>query len=262
MKRKMEKVEDKRPERSLTKNIHRKAGRSKGTITVRRRGGGAKRLYRMVEFGQPRLGEAEVLFIEYDPYRTANIILVQYEDGTKEYRLSYHKAKKGDRITIGEEAPTEPGNRMRLKNIPVGTKIYNVELTPNGGGKMMRSAGSSSEIMGREGKYAILKMPSKELRKVHDNCFATVGRVSNPEHRFEEIGKAGGSRHRGRRPKVRGTAMPAGPHPHGGGEGKTSIGLKHPKTYKGKLARGGKTRRRKHTDQYIVKNRREVKRKR
>lgn len=258
---KNEQTSKERPIKSLTEGSHRKKGRSKGKITSRRRGGGAKRLYRTVEFGQSSYGQAEVLSVEYDPNRTTNNILVRYDDGREEYRIAYSEAKAGDKIEIGEDVPSEKGNRMRIGNIPVSSRVYNVEFVPGEGGKMMRSAGTTAEIMGREGKYVILKMPSKEIRKVHEGCFATIGQPSNPEHRFGKIGKAGRARHMGRRPKVRGTAMPAGPHPHGGGEGKTSIGLKHPKTFKGKLARGGKTRRRKHTDKYIIKNRREAKKK-
>ncbi len=244
--------------KKLTKKIKRHAGRSKGKITVRRKGGGAKKLYRLVSFGQEKKDmQGEVVSIEYDPYRTADIIKLEYEDGSRQYRIAPHGIEVGDKVVVSDQCESSPGNRMRLENIPIGTPVYNVELLPNQGGKMMRSAGSSAEVLGQEGKHVILKMPSKEVRKVHSQCFATIGRVSNPEHRFEKEKKAGTGRHKGRRPKVRGTAMPAGPHPHGGGEGKTSIGLKHPKTPWGKIAHGGKTRRRKHTDKYIIKRRNE-----
>ncbi len=246
--------------KKLTKKIKMHAGRSKGKITVRRKGGGAKKLYRLVSFGQEKKDmQGEVISIEYDPYRTADIIKIEYEDGSKHYRIAPHGIEVGDKVIVSDKCEPEPGNRMRLENIPIGTSVYNVELVPDQEGKMMRSAGSSAEVLGQEGKHVILKMPSKEVRKVHSQCFATVGRVSNPEHRFEKEKKAGTGRHKGRRPKVRGTAMPAGPHPHGGGEGKTSIGLKHPKTPWGKIAHGGKTRRRKHTDKYIIKRRNEKK---
>ena len=259
---KREKTSKKKPEKSLTKKLKSKSGRgSGGRITVRRRGAGARRRYRMVEFGQPMIGiKGKVLAVEYDPYRTSNIILVEYEGGKKEYRIAYYQAKEGDEIIIDEQTPVKPGNRMKLKNIPIGTKVYNIELTPQSKGKIIRAAGASADVMGLEGVYAMVKMPSKELRRIHSECYATIGRVSNPEHRFEKIGKAGTARHMGRRPKVRGTAMAAGPHPHGGGEGKTSIGLKYPKTPWGKIAHGGKTRRRKNTDKYIIKNRKQAKR--
>lgn len=257
MKRK-DKLADKRPEKSLTKRMKKHAGRSKGKITVRRRGGGAKRLYRLVTFGQEiKDVKGKVETVEYDPYRTADIALVRYENDEKEYRLAAQETEPGDEIMISDKAELREGNRMRLENIPIGTAVYNVELVPGEGGKIVRSAGTSTEVLGQEGRFVILKMPSGEIRKVHKRCFATVGRVSNPQHRFKKKTKAGQSRHQGKRPRVRGTAMPAGPHPHGGGEGKTSLGLPHPKTPEGKLSRGGKTRRRKKTDKYIIKRRNE-----
>ncbi len=246
--------------KKLKKKIKKHSGRSKGKITVRRKGGGAKRLYRRVSFDQKRKDTpGEVISIEYDPNRTADIMTIKYENGKKEYRIAPQNIKMGEKVMIADECPVKPGNRMRIKNIPIGTTVYNIEFVPDQGGKMMRSAGASAEVLGQEEKYVILKLPSGEVRKVNFNCFASVGSVSNPEHRFEKEKKAGTGRHKGRRPKVRGTAMPAGPHPHGGGEGKTSIGLKNPKTHKGKIAHGGKTRRRKSTDKYIIKRRNEDK---
>lgn len=246
----------KKREKKLTTRLKTHAGRShSGKITVRHRGGGVKRLYRMVEFGQKRKdAPANVISIEYDPFRTAGILLVQYESGEKEYRLAAHGVKPGSSIIISDKAEVKPGNRMRLKNIPIGTPVFNIELVPEQGGKIVRAAGASAQVMGQADKYMHLKMPSKELRKVHVECFATIGRVSNPEHRFEKLNKAGRKRLKGIRPTVRGTAMQAG-HPHAGGEGKTSIGLKHPKTPWGKIAHGGKTRRRKKTNKYIIKRR-------
>lgn len=259
-KERKKKLAKKRPEKKLTKRMKKNAGRSKGKITVRRKGGGAKRLYRLVNFGQTVLDTpAKVLAIEYDPYRTADIALVQYENGEKEYRLASEKMEAGSEVIISDKAEARSGNRMRLESVPIGTPVYNVELTPDGGGRIVRSAGTSAEVLGQEGNFVILKMPSKEIRKVHKKCFGTIGVVSNPQHRFEKDKKAGTSRHRGKRPRVRGTAMPAGPHPHGGGEGKTSIGLKHPKTPWGKIAHGGKTRKRKKTDKYIIKKRNQKK---
>jgi len=241
-------------EKKLTTRLKTRAGRShSGRITIRHRGGGVKRLYRLVEFGQKKKDiPANIIGIEYDPYRTAGILLVQYEDGGKEYRLAPNNAKPGDSIITADKAEIKIGNRMRLKNIPIGTAVFNIELVPEQGGKIVRAAGGSAQVMGQAGKYMHIKMPSKELRKVHIDCFATIGRVSNPEHRFKKLPNAGRKRLMGIRPTVRGTAMQAG-HPHAGGEGKTSIGLKHPKTPWGKIAHGGKTRRRKNTNKYIIK---------
>ncbi len=250
----------KEPEKSLLVPLPSKAGRSKGKITVRHRGGRHKRMYRIIEFGQERLGEkAKVLALEYDPNRTAFIALIEYEDGEKKYIIAPHNLKVGDEIIFDEKTEVKVGNRMKLKNIPVGTDVYNIELYPGGGGKLVRAAGTSAKVLAHEGKYTLLKMPSKEIRKVLSECFASIGVVSNPEHRYEKLGKAGASRHRGIRPTVRGSAMNAKDHPHGGGEGKAPIGLPYPKTPWGKPALGVKTRRRKHTDKYIVKSRHENK---
>ncbi len=246
----------KKREKKLTTRLKNHAGRSRsGQITTKHKGGGVKKLYRLVDFGQSKKGiKGKVIDVQYDPYRTAAIILIEYPDGDKKYRIAPHKVEKGNEVIIDEKTEAEPGNRMKLKNVPVGIRVFNVSFSDNGEGKMVRSAGSSAEVLGQKKKYTHLKMPSGEIRKVHGDGWATVGRVSNPEHRFEEVGKAGSKRRKGVRPTVRGTAMQAG-HPHAGGEGKTSIGLKHPKTPWGKIAHGGKTRRRKHTDKYIVKHR-------
>jgi large subunit ribosomal protein L2 len=247
----------KEPEKKLTVFLKQKAGRSKaGRITVRHRGGGAKRLYRIIEFGQKRLDEkAKVIALEYDPYRSAFIALIEYPDKERKYILAPNNLKVGNEIIFSEKAELLPGNRMKLKNIPVGTMVYNIELQPGKGGQLVRSAGTSAQILGQEGKYTHLKMPSGEIRKILSECFASIGQVSHPEHRFEKIGKAGRARLKGRRPKVRGTAMVPADHPHGGGEGKAPIGLKYPKTPWGKPAIGVKTRKRKYTNKYIIKRR-------
>lgn len=248
----------KRPERKLTKPLKKKAGRgSSGRITVRHRGGGAKKLYRMIEFGQAKLDvKAKVIALEYDPNRTAFLALLEYPDGEKKYIVAPHELKVGDEVFFAEKALVSIGNRMRLKNIPVGTMVYNVELEPNQGGVMVRGAGTGATILAHEDKYCHLRMPSSEIRKVSEECFASIGMVSCPEHRFVKIGKAGRSRHKGRRPAVRGSAMNPCDHPHGGGEGRSPIGLKHPKTPWGKPARGLKTRkRRKKSTKYIIQRR-------
>lgn len=247
----------KKPEKKLLKRLKKRAGRARsGRITVRHRGGGVKKLYRLVDFDQKKMDiPAKVVSLEYDPYRTAYLVLLQYEDGTKRYRLAPHDLNVNDAVIVSEKAPTKTGNRMRLENIPIGTMVYNIELVPDQGGKIVRSAGTCAQILSHEGKYTHLKMPSKEIRKVNKRCFATVGRVSYPEHRFKKLRKAGQIRLKGRRPQVRGTVMSPRAHPHGGGEAKTSVGMPAPKTPWGKLARGGKTRRRKSTNKYIIKRR-------
>jgi large subunit ribosomal protein L2 len=252
----------KRPEKKLVKYLKRRAGRAhSGRITVRHRGGGAKRLYRIVDFSQKGLAkEAKVLSLEYDPYRTAFICLLEYPDKTRTYSLAPQGLKVGDKVLIAEREEIKAGNRLRLKNIPVGTMVYNIELRPGQGGKLVRAAGTAAKVLAHEGKYSNIEMPSKEIRKVLSECFVTVGQVSHPEHRYRRRGKAGLTRLKGIRPRVRGSAMNPVDHPHGGGEGRAPIGLKHPKTPWGKPARGVKTRRRKDTDKYILK-RRERKRK-
>ena len=246
-----------KPEKKLLIRIKKHAGRnSAGKITVRHRGGGVKRLYRKINFGQERIGQsAQVIAIEYDPYRTAYIMLLEYEDGKKAYRIAPKGINVKESITIAEKALVKIGNRTRLEDIPIGTMVFNVELIPGEGGKIVRSAGVSAEILAHEGKYTNLKMPSKEVRKVNRKCFATVGRVSHFDHRFEKLRKAGQTRLKGRRPQVRGTVMAPNAHPHGGGEGKTPIGMPGPKTPWGKPARGVKTRRRKSTTKYIISRR-------
>lgn len=247
----------KRPERKLLISLKKKAGRgSSGRITVRHRGGGAKRLYRIVDFGQAKLDvPGKVIALEYDPYRSAFIALLEYRDNEKRYILAPKDLKVGQEVIISENASLSPGNRLKLKNISSGTLVHNIEIEPNRGGKLVRGAGTAAKVLGQEGKYTNLEMPSSEIRRVLGECFASVGVVSNPEYIYREIGKAGRARLKGRRPTVRGSAMVPPDHPHGGGEGKAPIGLKHPKTPWGKPALGVKTRRRRYTDKFIIKRR-------
>ncbi len=265
-------VSKKKPEKRLTRIIKKKGGRNNtGRITMRHKGGGAKRKYRIIEFGEKLVCrqaggfpyKARVLAIEYDPNRTAYIALMEKEDSKEKfYIIAPEKLKEGDVIEVGEKAPILPGNRMRLFNIPSGTVVSSVELFPGQGAKIARSAGNWCQTMGVEGKYVNLIMPSTEIRKVLGNCFATIGAVSRGEHRFEKARKAGDSRNRGIRPTVRGSAMNPVDHPHGGGEGKAPVGLKHPKTPWGKVARGGKTRNpKKWTNKLITKRRKKKKKK-
>lgn len=249
----------KKAEKRLLKNIRRSFGRSKasGRITVRHKGGGVKRLYRIIEFSQTKMDNpAKVVSMEYDPNRTAFIALIEYSDKTKQYIIAPQKMKEGDDIVFSDNASLSAGNRMKLKNIPVGTNVYNVELKSGRGGKLARAAGSSIQVLSHEGKFTSLKMPSAEIRKVSGECFASIGAVSNPENMYYTIGKAGKSRMKGRRPHVRGSAMNPVDHPHGGGEGRQPIGLKHPKTPWGKPALGVRTRKKKKwTNKFIIQRR-------
>lgn len=250
-------ITKKKPEKRLVLSLKKKAGRSSsGRITVRHRGGGAKKLYRLVDFDQKKIDlPAKVIAIEYDPYRTSYIVLLEYEDKDKRYRLAWQGVKIGDEVIISDKAPLKPGNRMKLKNIPVGTAIYNVELKPGQGGQLAKGAGTSINILAQEGGFTHLSMPSSEIRKVSEKCFASIGAISKPEHRFIVIGKAGKSRHKGRRPRVRGSAMNPCDHPHGGGEGRSPIGMKYPKTPWGKPALGVKTRKKRRSNKHILKRR-------
>jgi len=247
----------KRPEKSLVKILKKQSGRNnQGKITVRHQGGGAKRFYRMVDFRQKKIDmPGTVIALEYDPNRTAFIVLIEYQDKTKAYRLAPQGLKIGDEVIISDKTEIKIGNRMRIKNIPIGTEVYNIEILPMAGGKLARSAGSSAKVMGIEGKYVAVKMPSKELRKINKECFASIGALSRADHRYRVIGKAGLKRHMGIRPTVRGSAMVPADHPHGGGEGRAGIGMKHPKTPWGKIAFGKKTRKRKKTNKFIIKRR-------
>jgi large subunit ribosomal protein L2 len=250
-------VTDKKPEKNLLSKLTKKGGRSNGKIAVRHHGGGHKRRYRLVDFRQDKLDiPGKVSAIEKDPNRSALIALVCYKDGEKRYVLASEGMKAGVEIIASENAPIKNGNRTKLKNIPVGTMISNVELMIGKGGQIIRSAGSSAMLMAVDEKMAQIKMPSGEVRLVSKDCFATIGQVSNFEHNAEKIGKAGRSRWKGVRPTVRGTVMNPVDHPHGGGEGRQPIGLKYPKTPWGKPALGKKTRKKsKYSDKFIVKRR-------
>ena len=246
------------PERSLLEPIKKNAGRnSYGRITVRHRGGGNRRKYRVIDFKRERFGiTATVQTLEYDPNRSAFIALVQYEDGEKRYIIAPQDLKVGDKIVSGPEADIKPGNALPLINIPVGTFLHNIELYPGKGAQLARSAGNTAQLMAKENGMALLRLPSGELRNVPANCMATVGVVSNPEHANVNYGKAGRKRHMGWRPTVRGSVMNPCDHPHGGGEGKSPVGRPGPVTPWGKPALGYKTRQKnKRTDKYIVKRR-------
>jgi len=248
----------KEPEKKLLLSFKKKAGRGvSGRITVRHRGGGAKRLYRIIDFGQEKLGiPGNVISIEYDPNRAAFIALIEYQGGEKRYILSPHNLKVGEEIFCQDTTEVKIGNRMKLKNIPIGTQVYNIELERGRGGKLVRGAGNAATVITQEGRYTHLEMPSKEIRKISGECFASIGQVSNPEKKFLIIGKAGRRRLKGWRPSVRGSVMNPCDHPHGGGGGKTPIGLKYPKTPWGKHALGVKTRKKKKwTNKLIIKRR-------
>jgi len=247
------------PEKGLVKRIRKNSGRNNsGQITVRHRGGGAKKMYRMVDFNQiDKLNiEGTITTIEYDPIRTARIMLVVYKDGEKRYHLAPETAKVGEKVETKVKGKVTAGNRMQLKHIPVGYSVYNIEMVPGQGGKMVRSAGGSATLTSLESQLAQIKMPSGEVRLVAKECYATIGSLGNIDHSNEKMGKAGRRRWMGWRPSVRGQAMNAVDHPHGGGKGVQSIGLKHPKTPWGACAIGGKTRTRHYTDKYIIKDRR------
>jgi large subunit ribosomal protein L2 len=244
------------PEKSLLAPKNKTAGRNSfGRITVRRRGGGAKQKYRIIDFKRNKFEiPAVVKTLEYDPNRTCNIALLSYADGEKRYILAPLGLKVGDSIISSDSADIKVGNSKLLKDIPIGTLIHNIELYPRSGGQLARSAGSYAQLMAKEGKEALLRLPSGELRKVKDNCRATIGQVGNLEREQINWGKAGKTRHLGRRPKVRGVAMNPVDHPHGGGEGRTSGG-RHPCTPWGVPTKGYKTRKNKRTDKFIVKRR-------
>ena len=245
-----------RPEKKLVEGLHSKAGRNNnGRITVRRRGGGAKKLYRIIDFKRRRFDEvATVERLEYDPNRTAFIALIGYEDGTKSYILAPQRLKEGDKIVASEKADVKPGNAMPLKNIPVGSIIHNVEMKPGKGGQIARAAGAYVQLVGRESGYAQLRLQSGEVRRVLGECMATIGAVSNPDHMNENLGKAGRARLKGNRPAVRGVVMNPVDHPHGGGEGRTSGG-RHPVSPWGKPTKGKRTRKNKKTDGLIIRSR-------
>ncbi|MHB1004444.1 MAG: 50S ribosomal protein L2 [Chloroflexota bacterium] len=245
------------PERSLLAPLRKQAGRNGyGRITVRHRGGGAKRAYRIIDFKRNNPGvPGRVTTIEYDPNRTAYIALIQYVDGEKRYILAPNGLKVGDQIMAGPTAEVRIGNALPMRNIPVGTLIHNIEMQPGRGGQMVRSAGAAAQLMAKEGAYATVRLPSGEMRRILVGNLATIGQVGNLDHSNIKLGKAGRSRLMGRRPEVRGSVMNPRDHPHGGGEGKAPIGMSGPKTPWGKPALGYKTRRSKPSDNLIVKRR-------
>ena len=246
------------PEKSLTVTLKKNGGRNnQGRITVRHRGGGAKRKYRIIDFKRNKDGVVgTVSSIEYDPNRSSNIALITYSDGEKRYIIAPNGLKVGDKIESGANADIKVGNCLPLENIPEGTLVHNVELTPGKGGQLARSAASSVQILGREGKYTLLRLTSGEVRKVLSVCRATVGEVGNADHELVHVGKAGRKRHMGIRPTVRGSVMNPNDHPHGGGEGRAPIGRKGPVTPWGKPALGYKTRKnKKYSDKLIVRRR-------
>lgn len=247
-----------KPEKKLTVKLKKKSGRSRGKITVRHRGGGHKRKYRLIDWKMDRLDTPmKVIAIEYDPNRNARIALVEYADGDRRYIIAPALVTVGEELVFSKEkVEAKPGNRMPLERIPAGTGIFNIELEPGKGAKLVRAAGTLATIQAVEGKYAQLKMPSGEIRLIRRESMATVGQVSNPDHRLQRLGKAGRSRHLGRRPSVRGTAMNPVDHRHGGGEGAQPIGLKRPVTPWGKPALGVRTRNKKKSSSKLIIKRR------
>jgi large subunit ribosomal protein L2 len=246
------------PERSLTRGIRKRAGRNaRGKITIRHRGGGHKRRYREIDFRRDKFDiPGRVVSIEYDPNRSARIALIQYGDGEKRYIIAPLGLKVGDSVVSGERVEIRPGNTLPLQNIPLGTLVHNIELQPGRGGQLVRSAGTSAQLLAKDNpRYATLRLPSGEERLVLQVCLATVGQVGNVEQGNIRLGKAGRKRHKGIRPSVRGSAMNPNDHPHGGGEGRSPIGMPGPKTPWGKPAHGSRTRRNKSTDKFIFRRR-------
>lgn len=245
------------PEKSLLESLKKNSGRnSYGRITVRHRGGGNRRKYRIIDFKRDKTGNATVLSLEYDPNRSAHIALLQYEDGEKRYIIAPLGLNVGDVVSAGADADIKPGNALPFVNIPVGTFIHNIELYPGKGAQLVRSAGNQAQLMAKEGAYALIRLPSGELRNVPVECMATVGQVGNTDHENVNIGKAGKKRHMGWRPTVRGSVMNPCDHPHGGGEGKSPIGRPGPVSPWGKPTLGYKTRKKHHrSDKFIVKRR-------
>lgn len=253
-----EDITKKKPEKSLVVTLKKHSGRNnQGKITVRHRGGGSKIKYRIIDFKRMKDDiEAKVVAVEYDPNRSANIALLAYADGEKRYILAPHKIKVGDMVMSGKNADIKPGNALELGNIPLGTTIHNIELKPGKGGQMVRSAGNSAQLMAKEGNYALVRLPSGEVRRVRIECRATIGQVGNIDHENLTVGKAGKTRHMGIRPTVRGSVMNPNDHPHGGGEGRAPIGRPSPMTPWGKPAQGYKTRKKgKASDKHIINKR-------
>jgi large subunit ribosomal protein L2 len=252
-----EEITTSKPERSLTEALRKHGGRNNtGRVTVRHRGGGHKRRYRLIDFKRDKFDcVAQVVSVEYDPNRSARIALLQYEDGEKRYILAPLGLKVGDRVANGELAELRPGNALYIRDIPVGTQIHNIELLPGSGGQLARAAGVSAQLLAKEGVYCQVRLPSGEVRLIHERCMATLGQVGNTEHGNIKLGKAGRKRWMGWRPEVRGIAMAPNGHPHGGGEGRSGIGMPGPKTPWGKPALGKRTRSNRRTDRFIVRRR-------
>ena len=250
-------ITKKKPEKSLLATRKRMSGRNnQGKITVRHRGGGPKRRIRIVDFKRDKIGvPGRVLAIEYDPGRTSRIALIAYRDGEKRYIVAPVGLKVGDNVQSGPESDVKAGNSLPLQNMPNGTVIHNIELIPGRGAQIVRSAGTSAQLMAKEGDYTLLRLPSGEMRRVLSRCQATVGQVGNVENSLIKLGKAGRTRHRRRRPQVRGVVMNPNDHPHGGGEGKAPIGMPSPKSPWGKQTLGKRTRGKKPSDQFIVRRR-------
>ncbi|MBZ0282611.1 MAG: 50S ribosomal protein L2 [Anaerolineae bacterium] len=245
------------PERSLTEAIRKHGGRNnQGRVTVRHRGGGSKRRYRIIDFKRNKFDcAAQVVAVEYDPNRSARIALVEYEDGERRYIIAPLGLKVGDRIGNGDLAQLRTGDALQIRDIPVGTMIHNIEMLPGNGAQLVRAAGTSAQLLAKEGAYATVRMPSGEMRLINDRCMATIGQVGNTDHANVNLGKAGRKRWMGIRPTVRGVAMDPGSHPHGGGEGRSPIGMPGPKTPWGKPALGKRTRVNRRTDKFIVRRR-------
>lgn len=250
----------KRPEKSLLAPLSKKAGRNnQGRISVRHRGGGHKRRYRIIDFKRDKTGvPGRVAAIEYDPNRSARIALIHYVDGEKRYIIWPVGLAVGDTVMSGPKSEIKPGNALPLRDIPSGNSVHNIELQKGHGAQLVRGAGAAAQLMAREGNYVMVRLPSGEVRRVHADCMATVGQVGNEEHDQIKLGRAGRRRNMGRRPKVRGSVMNPRDHPHGGGEGRAPIGLPGPKTPWGKPTLGYRTRRRKDTNKYIVRRRSDV----
>ena len=254
-----EEVTRRKPEKSLLRPLKKAAGRNnRGTITTRHRGGGSKRMYRIIDFKRNKVGvPGKVMSIEYDPNRSARIALIYYADGEKRYILAPLGLAVGTRIESGPRSEIRPGNTLPLRLIPAGTLVHNLELTPGRGGQLVRSAGAAAQVLSREDPYVLIRLPSGEVRRVLVECQATIGQVGNPDHKNIKLGKAGKTRYQGRRPQVRGVAMNPNDHPHGGGEGRSPIGLPGPKSPWGKPTLGYRTRRKKKTSSNFIVRRRD-----
>ena len=250
-------ITSKENKKSLMAPLKKHAGRNnKGKITVRHRGGGHKRKFRIIDFKRIKTGiEGIVESIQYDPNRSSNLALIKYNDGEWAYILSPEGLQIGESVLSNEKTEVKIGNCMPLKNIPSGTEVHNIELNAGQGAKLVRSAGNSAQVLATEGEHTLIRLPSGEMRRIHKECKATIGSLGNQDHKNIKLGKAGKNRHRGKRPSVRGVAMAPNAHPHGGGEGKSPIGMPGPKTPWGKPALGAKTRKRKPSDKFIIRNR-------